>query len=115
MMESGPPPKQGLYDPALEHDSCGFGFVADIKGRASHDIIAKALEVLLNLEHRRDRARFAAPHPAGVHRVADGRPGGVRAQALRDPAADRKEGLAQQHPWPRAFLRAESVVEDDRL
>src|SRR5438132_9318 len=52
MMESGPPPKQGLYDPALEHDSCGFGFVADIKGRASHDIVAKALEVLLNLEHR---------------------------------------------------------------
>src|SRR5436305_13520752 len=52
MMESGPPPKQGLYDPANEHDSCGFGFVADIKGRASHDIVAKSLEVLLNLQHR---------------------------------------------------------------
>src|SRR5476651_1478307 len=49
---SGPPPKQGLYDPALEHDSCGFGFVADIKGRSSHDIVVKALEVLVNLEHR---------------------------------------------------------------
>src|SRR3954471_10683192 len=48
----GPPPKQGLYDPALEHDSCGFGFVVDIKGRASHDIVVKALEVLVNLEHR---------------------------------------------------------------
>ena len=52
MAEAGPPPKQGLYDPALEHDSCGFGFVADIKGRPSHDIVMKALEVLLNLEHR---------------------------------------------------------------
>src|SRR5690242_1196237 len=52
MAEAGPPPKQGLYDPALEHDSCGFGFVADIKGRPSHDIVIKALEVLCNLEHR---------------------------------------------------------------
>jgi glutamate synthase (ferredoxin) len=41
-----------LYDPALEHDSCGFGFVADIKGRASHEIVKNALEVLNNLEHR---------------------------------------------------------------
>ncbi|MGE5047023.1 MAG: glutamate synthase central domain-containing protein, partial [Deltaproteobacteria bacterium] len=52
MADAGPPPRQGLYDPALEHDSCGFGFVADIKGRPSHDIVIKALEVLLNLEHR---------------------------------------------------------------
>ena len=52
MAEAGPPPRQGLYDPTLEHDSCGFGFVADIKGRPSHDIVMKALEVLLNLEHR---------------------------------------------------------------
>ncbi|TMB02123.1 MAG: glutamate synthase large subunit [Deltaproteobacteria bacterium] len=52
MAEAGYPPRQGLYDPALEHDSCGFGFVADIKGRPSHDIVVKALEVLLNLEHR---------------------------------------------------------------
>jgi glutamate synthase (ferredoxin) len=49
---AGPPPKQGLYDPALEHDSCGFGFVTDIQGRSSHDIVVKALEVLVNLEHR---------------------------------------------------------------
>src|SRR5467141_4643569 len=52
MAEAGPPPAQGLYDPALEHDSCGFGFVVDIKGRPSHDIVVKALEVLCNLEHR---------------------------------------------------------------
>jgi glutamate synthase (NADPH/NADH) large chain len=52
MTESGCPPKQGLYDPKNERDACGFGFVVDIKGRASHDIVEKALTVLLNLEHR---------------------------------------------------------------
>ena len=50
--ETGYPPRQGLYDPRHEHDACGFGFVADIKGRATHDILAKALQVLVNLEHR---------------------------------------------------------------
>ncbi|MFL5362376.1 MAG: glutamate synthase large subunit, partial [Myxococcales bacterium] len=51
-LETGYPRKQGLYDPANERDACGFGFVADIKGRASHDIVQKALTVLVNLEHR---------------------------------------------------------------
>jgi glutamate synthase (ferredoxin) len=46
------PPRQGLYDPAFEHDACGFGFVVDLHGRASHDIVRKALQVLSNLEHR---------------------------------------------------------------
>ena len=43
---------QGLYDPAFEHDACGVGFVAQINGEKSHDIIAKGVEILLNLEHR---------------------------------------------------------------
>ena len=43
---------QGLYDPTQEHDSCGFGFVADTKGRPSHEIVRKTLQVLCNLEHR---------------------------------------------------------------
>src|SRR5271168_1879050 len=42
----------GLYDPRNEHDSCGVGFVANIKGRKSHDIIRRGLEILLNLDHR---------------------------------------------------------------
>jgi len=46
------PAKQGLYDPRHEHDACGVGFVADIKGRRSHQIVRNALEVLRNLEHR---------------------------------------------------------------
>jgi hypothetical protein len=52
MSEHGYPQRQGLYDPQNEHDACGFGFVADIKGRRSHDIVQKALTVLVNLEHR---------------------------------------------------------------
>src|SRR5688572_19428144 len=46
------PPKQGLYDPAFEHDSCGVGFVAHIKGRRSHQILIDAEEVLRNMDHR---------------------------------------------------------------
>ncbi len=46
------PVKQGLYDPANEKDSCGVGFVVDIQGRKSHQIIRQALTVLLNLRHR---------------------------------------------------------------
>jgi len=49
---SGVPAKQGLYDPQYEHESCGVGFVVNIKGRKSHDIIRKALRVLVNLTHR---------------------------------------------------------------
>src|SRR3989442_718110 len=48
----GPPPAQGLYDPAHEHDACGVGFVVDIKGRRSHTIVRQALSVLINLLHR---------------------------------------------------------------
>src|SRR4030095_2453087 len=48
----GLPPRQGLYDPANEHDACGVGFVAHIKGRKSHDIVAKGLTILNNLRHR---------------------------------------------------------------
>jgi glutamate synthase (NADPH/NADH) large chain len=43
---------QGLYDPANEHDSCGIGFVADIKNRVSNSIIREGLNILVNLAHR---------------------------------------------------------------
>jgi glutamate synthase (ferredoxin) len=46
------PAKQGLYDPRFEHDACGTGFVVNIKGAASHDIIAQGLTILDNLAHR---------------------------------------------------------------
>ena len=46
------PGPQGLYDPMNEHDACGIGFVAHIKGAKSHDIIQRGLTVLLNMDHR---------------------------------------------------------------
>ena len=52
MFRNGKPIKCGLYDPAAEKDSCGVGFVAHIKGRASHTIIEDALIMLRNMEHR---------------------------------------------------------------
>ncbi|MFT3917605.1 MAG: glutamate synthase large subunit [Anaeromyxobacteraceae bacterium] len=52
VIETGYPEEQGLYDPSNERDACGFGFVADVKGRRSHDILQQALQVLVNLEHR---------------------------------------------------------------
>src|SRR5262245_56517230 len=51
-MYSSVPPKQGLYDPRFEHDACGVGFVVDIAGRKSNEIVRKALQVLMNLLHR---------------------------------------------------------------
>ncbi len=77
------PPKHGLYDPANEHDACGVGFVADIKGRQSHRIIEQGLEILENLTHR----------------------GAVGA----DPLAGDGAGLLMQ--IPDQFLREESGVE----
>ena len=47
----GLPAKQGLYDPRFEHDACGVGFVVNIKGRKSHEIVRQALTILINLEH----------------------------------------------------------------
>ncbi len=46
------PHKQGLYDPANEHDACGVGFIAHIKGEKRHDIVLQGLEILKNLDHR---------------------------------------------------------------
>ena len=49
---SGLPQKQGLYDPTNEHDSCGVGFVVNIAGAPSNDIIQKGFQILKNLSHR---------------------------------------------------------------
>ena len=48
----GLPSAQGLYHPQNEHDGCGVGFVADIAGRKSHDIVLKGIQILINLTHR---------------------------------------------------------------
>lgn len=46
------PPKQGLYDPQFEHDSCGVGFVCNMRGEKSHRIVSQGLEILRRLAHR---------------------------------------------------------------
>ena len=52
MTKSCLPQAQGLYHPANEHDACGVGFIAHIKGQASHAIITQGLKILENLDHR---------------------------------------------------------------
>src|SRR6266853_742171 len=49
---NGLPAAQGLYRPEHEHDACGIGFVANIEGRKSHDIVLKGVQILINLTHR---------------------------------------------------------------
>ncbi len=47
-----PPKKQGLYDPQYEHDNCGMGFIVNLDGAKTHDVIKKGIEILVNLTHR---------------------------------------------------------------
>jgi glutamate synthase (NADPH/NADH) large chain len=49
---AGQPARQGLYDPSHEHDACGVGFVVNVKGKKSHEIVRQGLLVLINLLHR---------------------------------------------------------------
>ena len=76
--DPGTPSARGLYDPALDKDSCGVGFVADLKGRESHKIIDDGLTILLNLEHRDGhRCKYApnidptssSAHPVDIVRI----------------------------------------------
>ncbi|MFI4974595.1 MAG: glutamate synthase large subunit [Caulobacterales bacterium] len=52
LLMRSPPLAQGLYDPRHERDACGVGFVANIKGRKSHEVVSCGLEILVNLDHR---------------------------------------------------------------
>ena len=62
MASSATPLDGGLYDPSFEHDACGVGFVADLTGRVDHDIVARGLTVLRNLEHRLQLQRLRRTH-----------------------------------------------------
>ncbi len=83
----GLPAAQGLYDPAYEHDACGFGFIASIKNEPKHEIVHQALEIVQNLDHR----------------------GAIGA----DPLAGDGAGILIQ--LPDAFLRKEFAKEDITL
>ena len=52
MKASGLPERQGLYDPAHEHDNCGVGFICHIKNQPSHEIVRQGLQILVNMDHR---------------------------------------------------------------
>ena len=77
------PGKQGLYDPQYEHDACGVGFVVDLKGRKSHDIVAKAIRhprqpgasrrLRLREQHRRRRRHPHADAASLPRRECDSR------------------------------------------
>ena len=127
----------GLYDPANEHDACGVSFVVDIKGRASHEIVAMGIGALCNLEHRgasgaeantgdgagitiqipdrflRAVVDFALP-PAGAIRGRDGVPadrgGRHRAGRLAHREDRRQRGIAR----PRMARRAGRRLDDRR-
>ena len=51
-MITAPPPAQGLYDPAFEHDACGVAFVVDMAGRRSHTLVEQGITALVHLDHR---------------------------------------------------------------
>ena len=81
------PPAEGMYDLGMEKDSCGVGFIANIKGKKSHRIIADALNILCNLEHRGARLRTRLPacrFRGGEKRLARERPAPHRSRS-RDP------------------------------
>jgi glutamate synthase (NADPH/NADH) large chain len=52
LRNAGLPDATGLYDPSMEKDSCGVGFVADMKRGKSHSVVEMGLQILLNLDHR---------------------------------------------------------------
>ncbi|PZS05397.1 MAG: glutamate synthase large subunit, partial [Pseudonocardiales bacterium] len=82
--------RAGLYDPAFEHDSCGVGFVVDVAGRRSHDLIEQGLTALRNMDHR--GAAGAEPSSgdgAGLLiQLPDAHLRAVAGCALPEPAAD---------------------------
>src|SRR5712692_1381590 len=66
-----PPPSQGLYDPAYEHDACGVAFVARLDAVPSHETVQRALTALANLEHRgADGAGITVQLPDAFFRAA---------------------------------------------
>src|SRR3954454_25062741 len=87
------PPPQGLYDGRHEHDACGVAFVATLTGQASHDIVAKAITALRNLEHR--GATGAEPDSGDGAGILLGLPDAF----LREVAADAGFQLPGAHAY----------------
>ena len=108
------PDAQGLYHPSNEHDACGVGFVAHIKGKKSHSIVEQGLTVLQNLSHRgavgwdpklSDGAGLLIQIPGQVPARRDGEAG---RQAAAGRAVRRRHGVpaARAGLAPRLRVRA---------
>jgi len=104
MVSQGLPPKQGLYDPRFEHDACGVGFVVNIKGEKSHEIVEQALTVLENLDHR---GACGCEETTG-----DG--AGILMQVPHAFFQDACEGLGIQLPDPGEYGVGMVFLPDDR-
>jgi glutamate synthase (ferredoxin) len=108
-----PPSACGLYDPRFEHDACGVGFVADLKGRKSHDLLHKGTEILLNLRHR--GASGCEPNTGDGAGILMQIPHELFAQACRDLGI--KLPAPQEYAVGMAFLPVakEARVQVERL
>ena len=105
VLRSDLPAKQGLYDPAFEHDACGVAFVVDIQGRKSHTVLQHGLTALRNLDHR----------GASGHDPATGDGAGVLTQvpdALLRDVVDAALPPAGQYAVGTAFLPGEAGARD---
>ena len=113
------PQRQGLYDPAFEHDACGVAFVVDMQGRASHDIVVKGLQALCNLDHR-GAAGAEATTGDGAGLLIQIPDGFLRAVVDFElpPAGAYATGIAflpAGHGADEAAVAIEKVVEDEGL
>ena len=100
---AGYPHRQGLYDPRREHDACGIGFVAHIRGLKSHEIVEQALTVLCNLDHRGARGCETNIGDGGRCLATDAAriPGGDGQGSVRDSAAEPRR-VRSGHGFPAA-------------
>ncbi|MCU1346066.1 MAG: Glutamate synthase (ferredoxin), partial [Acidimicrobiia bacterium] len=114
------PPAQGLYDPRFEHDACGVSFVADIKGRKSHEIVTLGIGALVNLDHRgASGAEVNTGDGAGILIQMPDRFFRETAGCELPPAGSYGAGLAFLPADPqcaeKALISIESLVADEGL
>ena len=119
-MGTGLPSPQGLYDPSNEHDGCGVGFIVDLKGRKSHQLVRDGFTALVNLDHRGacgcenntgDGAGvlIQIPHEFLVPAVP-----AARASSLREPGQLRRRGVLHLARPGAAEVRQGDLRDDRR-
>ena len=113
------PGPQGLYHPSREHDACGVAFVADMHGRATHDIVDKGIQALVNLDHRGAAgAEKNTGDGAGILRGSDrftGSPRRARASSCRRQLRHRYRSSASHMAALDAMRAVESIIAEEQL